>query len=67
MWGDMPEPGMAWEDMWNELTGFVLASVENPHLNDAKDILEFMHELKRRRREPIARWMKEIMKERNDS
>lgn len=57
MLGGPPAPGITWEAVWNELTGYVQAAAENPGADDAWQVHQLMRELNKRRLAPIAAWM----------
>lgn len=53
-----PAPGIAWDAMWAELTGYVRAATVNPKSDDAQQILGVMRDLKKRQLAPIGDWIK---------
>lgn len=55
-----PAPGITYEAMWDQLTGYVLGAVSNPKLNDAAEIQAYMRELSTQRQAPVADWINSV-------
>jgi hypothetical protein len=53
-----PPPGIAWSDLWAELTGYVDTAIDKPRPDDAKQIRAFMSDLKARQLAPIGEWIR---------
>lgn len=64
VWLDMlngpPGPGLTHEDMWMQLSGYVMSAAGSPSPDDAKEIYKFMRELTAQRLAPVKEWMESI-------